>query len=120
MTAMEMIRKAILLLGYNDDKGNTSDARFQQTAKTALNSVYAEIFYANHNEGFEEIKTLSDLIVLPERVLNNIMPYGVASYIAEALGDADKQAYFGSMYNRKLVQLSHFEDIKDEIPYPDY
>lgn len=29
MTAQEVIKKAITLLGYNDGLGNTADARFQ-------------------------------------------------------------------------------------------
>lgn len=120
MTAKDMISKAIVLLGYNDDRGNTSDSRFQIASKTAVNSVMAELFYCLNNDGFKEIEALSDEIKLPERVLYNIMPYGVASLIAESIGDADKQAYFGAIYNRRLAQLSHSEPFVDEIPYPEY
>lgn len=34
MTGGDITAKAILLLGYNDMNGNTSDARFQAAAKS--------------------------------------------------------------------------------------
>lgn len=118
MTGKEMINKAILLLGYNDEQGNTSDSRFQVASKNALNFVYSDLFYCLAPEGFEEIKTLSEEIPLPERVLFDVMPYGVAAFIAESLGDGEKQQYFAMMYNRKRAGLTRYEDIEDGIPYP--
>ena len=120
MTAKDMISKAIMLLGYNDDRGNVSNSRFQVTSKNAVNTIYSELFYCLNSEGFNEIVTLSDEINLPERVLYNVMPFGVASLIAEGLGDSDKQAYFGTLYNRRIAQLSHSEEMIDEIPCPYY
>ena len=120
MTAKDIISKAIVMLGYNDEQGNTSDSRFQIAAKNALKIVYSDLFYCLNSKGFEEIKSLTDEIKLPERVLNNVMPYGVASFIAESIGDGEKQQFFTVIYNRKRTQLTNFEDMEDGIPYPDY
>ncbi len=119
MTVKELISKAIILLGYNDDLGNTSDARFQISSKVAFDTVYSDIFFCLNREGFKEL-SLADEIQLPESIVHNVMPYGVAAFIAESLGDADKQRYFMNIYNKRRVSLSHYEDMVDDIPYPDY
>ncbi len=119
MTVKELISKAIVLLGYNDDRGNTSDARFQVASKTAFNTVYADIFFCLKDDEFKEL-TLADEVPLPDRIVYNVMPYGVAAFIAESLGDADKQQYFMIIYNKRRASLSHYEDMVDEIPCPDY
>lgn len=119
MTVKELISKAIILLGYNDDLGNTSDARFQISSKAAFNTVYSDVFYCLKDEEYKELSP-SDEIPLPDRVVYNVMQYGVAAFIAESLGDADKQQNFMNVYNKRRASLSHYEDMVDDIPYPDY
>lgn len=116
MTGEQIIAKAIFLLGYNDMFGNTNDARFQVTAKNALNFIYSDLFYINQTKGFKEIEGFSDEIELPERALFDVMPYGVAAFIAQAMGDGENQQYFSQLYNLKRKALADPGTIADAIP----
>lgn len=121
MTAKDIISKAIITLGYNDEQGNTSDSRFQIASKNALNIVYSDLFYCLNSEGFEEIKSLTDEIKLPERILNNVMPYGVAAFIAESIGDGEKQQFFIAIYNKKRMQTTRSDSVDESgVPCPEY
>lgn len=116
MTGNEIVARALFLLGYNDMNGNTSDARFQAAAKNALHFVYSDLFYINQSEGFSELGGLNEEILLPERALVEVMPYGVAAFIAQAMGDGENQQYFSSLYNLKRKTLAEAEHIEDVIP----
>ncbi len=116
MTGGDITAKVIFLLGYNDMNGNTSDARFQTAAKNALNFIYSDLFYINNTEGFIELGGLSEDIDLPEIALTDVMPYGVAAFIAQAMGDTQNQQYFSNMYNLKRKRLAKQEGIRDVMP----
>jgi hypothetical protein len=118
MTAKDIANKALVLMGYNDMNGNTADPRFQVTALNAVNFVYADLFYCIYTEGFKELGKLSEDVDLPERVLNDVMPYGVASYIAKNVGDGDNQQYFAQIYNTKRRSVSLGSSVEDVIPAP--
>lgn len=118
MTAKEMIAKAIVLLGYNDDRGNTSDSRFQIASKNAINFVLADLIHCLGRDDYGDITNLGSEILLPKRVLYDVMPYGVAAFIAESIGDADKQQYFATMYNTKRKTVVYQDSVQDVIPAP--
>ncbi len=118
MTVKDITEKALTLLGYNDMNGNTADARFQVTALNAVNFVFADLFYCLNDTGFKELGKLSEEIDLPERVLNDVMPYGVASFIAKNVGDGENQQFFAQMYNTKRRSVSVGSKIQDIIPTP--
>ena len=118
MTAKEIIDKAILLLGYNDGLGSTSDERFQIVAKNAVNMCLADLIYCLGRDDYADISSLSDEINMPKRVLYDVMPYGVATFIAESTGDGDKQQYFASMYNHKRKSVTYEDSVRDVIPAP--
>ena len=80
MTGNEMMKKALVLLGYTDSTGEISgEQRFRSRALTVLNGVYSDLFYIKHRDGFIPLKHITDNIELPERELNDVMPYGVAA-----------------------------------------
>ena len=116
MTGQEIISKALILLGYSDGLGS-SDARFQVAAKNALNFIYSDLFYRSNNNGFKEA-ALNENIDLPEKVLNDCMPYGVAAFIATCVGDGDKQQYFSSIYNLKRKSVVGKGSVDDIVPAP--
>lgn len=118
MTAKEIISKAILLLGYDDGLGNTSDERFQMSSKNALNFVYNDLVSCLGRDDFKDIKNLLEEIEMPKRVLFDVMPYGVAAFIAESLGDGEKQQYFASLYNFKRKSVTYEDKVQDVIPAP--
>lgn len=118
MNAKDVISKALILLGYADNVGNTSDARFQVVSKNAVNFVLADLIHCLGRDDYGDIKNLSDEINLPKRVLYDVMPYGVASFIAESVGDSEKQQFYANMYNTKRKTVVYSETVKDVIPAP--
>lgn len=116
MTAQKMIEKALLLLGLSDMQGNVADPRFQSSALSAVNAVYADLFFVRGGKGFTEISDTAQSINLDERTLNDVMPYGVASFIAQSLGDMDNQQYFSMIYNAKRKTVVNTDSIQDTLP----
>ena len=120
MTGNEMMKKALTLLGYTDSTGEISgEQRFRSRALTVLNGIYSDLFYINHREGFVPLKNTTDNIVLPERELNDVMPYGVAAFLAQSESDGDQQQTFISLYNSKRAALTQSEAVGDMIPCPE-
>lgn len=120
MTGSEMMKKALTLLGYNDSTGEISgEQRFRSRALTVLNNIYADLFYIKHSESFVPLKQITDNIVLPERELNDVMPYGVAAFLAQSESDGDQQQIFISLYNSKRAALTQSETVGDVIPCPE-
>ena len=118
MTAKEVISKAILLLGYNDSLGSTSNDRFQKISRNALNFVYNDLVVCLGRDNFKDVESLADVITMPDRVLYDVMPYGVAAFIAESLGDGEKQQYFATLYNTKRKSVTYEDSVQDVIPAP--
>ncbi len=116
MTGSEMINTALRLLGYSENNGN---AHLTETVRSRalpiVNLVNAELA-RNCDVMFIPLKSLDDTIILPKNALNEVMPSGIAMYIAQAEGDSSNQAFWGAEYNAKRVTLSHFGEIKDVLP----
>lgn len=116
MTVSNIIEKAMTLLGYADMEGNTDFARFQLTSITAVNAIYSDLYYLNKKEGFKPVASANDSVNLEERVLNDVMPYGVASFIAQNMGDTVNQQFYSQMYNLKRKTVSAQSTITDALP----
>lgn len=110
MTGDYVIEKAIELLGY-DNK-----ARYQIKSLSALNSIYSDLYYLNAEEGFKPLSTTGEEINLPEKTINDVMPYGVASMIALSMGDSDNQQIFAQLYNLKRKRIATKGTIEDVLP----
>lgn len=119
MTAREIINKAVIMLGYTDGSGNIStDTQMRRRALTALNLVYSDLYYSLGGTEFSPLTTLEDRVNLPERVLNDVVPYGVAAFLAQSESDGDNQQYYIMLYNSKRAALTRSESIEDTIPTP--
>jgi len=116
VTAAKIIDKAILLLGYDTLKNTGSISGFEQSALTALNTVYADVFYLCNKEGFQEITDASQPVNMPENVVFDIMPYGVAAFLASSQGDSDNQLFFSRIYNLKRKNILKEMTFEDKIP----
>lgn len=117
MTGREILDKAVRLLGYTDSLGNMEmSGRIKSRAITVINFIYSDLFYLLKKEGFVGIKELGDEIYLPERLLNDIMPYGVAALIAQSEGDGDQQYVFIKLYNAKRAGAAGNSNIVDILP----
>ena len=116
MTGSEVLNKSLQLLGYSDSNGNTHLTQvIRNRAVAVVNLVYMEL---SRNCGVENspIKSLSEAIELPNRALNEVMPCGVAMYIANAESDFNAEAFWAREYNAKRAVLSRIEEIKDTLP----
>ncbi len=118
-TGEQVKNRAMSLLGYTDQNGRLDGAMYADlTARslTLVNAIYAEVWYALFDNGFEELATLTDELDLPERVINEVMPYGVAMMFAQSIGDADNQSQYTDLYNQKRALLTHARRRKDVMP----
>ena len=111
MTAREIINSAMGLLGYSD-----GDARLQASSLASINAVYSDLFYLKNKEGYQPISNTEQVINLDERTINNVMVYGVASYLAQSLGDTDTQNFFSIIYNQRRKAVVNPASIQDVLP----
>ncbi|MBQ7288766.1 MAG: hypothetical protein IJW78_03445 [Clostridia bacterium] len=117
MTGAQILDKALRLLGYTDSLGLAEmTGRIQSRAAAAVNAVYSDLYYLLQDTGFQGIRMLTDEICLPERILNDVMPYGVAAFIAQGESDGDQQQYFMSIYNSKRLGIAGTSVTEDVIP----
>lgn len=117
MTGQQILKTASELLGYNDANGNfLLSARITNKAVTVVNRIYSDLWRICNDTEFVPIKSLQEEIKLPERALNDVMPYGVAMMIAQGESDGDQQQIYSVLYNRKRASLSKKELIQDVLP----
>ena len=120
MTAAEMEKTVIRLLGYTDGSGSIAPStQLRQKALTAINAVYADLFYSLGMTGFSPALSPESKIELPERVLNDIMPYGAAAFLAQSENDGDRQQYYIMLYNQKRAALTRKDGVQDNMPTPE-
>lgn len=115
MTALKIIEQAIKLLGYDVLQKTGSVTDIDESAITAVNTVYADLYFLINKDGFKEVTKAEDSVNLPEKALWDIMPYGVASFMASFQGDNDNQQFFSKIYNLKRKGLSKEESVEDTI-----
>ena len=116
MTGRDIVKRALIRLGYTTDNGNESlTKRIMSRALETVNDVYADLWDKEHTEDFEPSNSLDDEIKLSNKAAA-VMIYGVAAFIAQSEDDGDQNQLWMSMYNRKRASLSKIETIKDAIP----
>lgn len=119
-TGEQVKTRALQLLNYTNQQGRLDSAMYADVTARALsliNQIYSDVWYGLHDEGFEELPSLADELCLPERVIDDVMPYGVAMLFAQTIGDADNQSLMATMYNRKRAGLSHLRRRKDVMSH---
>ena len=119
-TGEQVKNRALQLLNYTDGQGRLDAQMYTDVTARALplvNQIYSDVWYGLYDEGFEELGAITDTLRLPERVVNEVMPYGVAMLMAQTLGDADNQSLMATYYNRKRASLTHPRERKDVMPY---
>lgn len=102
MTGQQMFDKAMTLLGYTGTHGEIVGKDELLTRGLAfINQIYSDLHYASDTTDFVALNNINDEINLSARVLNDVMPYGVAMFLAQAEGDGDNQQMFSVLYNQK-------------------
>jgi hypothetical protein len=102
------------MLGYE----NTSE--LTKRAVTAVNIIAMDIFYTQGKSGYKMITNLNDEIEDTEEIVNDTIPHGVASLVAEMLDDGEKQQLYAAYYNRKRARLTKITEIEDKLPIGEY
>jgi len=104
MTGLNMFDKVMLLLGYSGANGEISGKDELLTrGLAAINQIYSDLLYIGGNDDFVPLLDINDEINLPPKALYDVMPYGVAMFLAAAEGDGDNQQIFAESYNKKRV-----------------
>lgn len=117
MTARDMIKNALKLLGYTEANGNSElPSRIINRAVPLINIIYSELSHIEDVSDYEPIKTLTDELKLSERVLSEVMPAGLAMLIATGEGDGVEQQLWTDIYNRKKAILTRIEERADGLP----
>ena len=118
MTALDIVNKALSLLGYSESNNNADlTGRVLNRALPLCNLVYSDMCRICDAEK-EEIKTLNQEISLPEAAYD-IMACGLASYIAGAESDDFMQALWSAEYQQRRTTLSKITEYEDVLPNPE-
>lgn len=119
-TGEEIKNCAMQLLNYTDQNGRIDSTMYADVTARSLalvNRIYADCWYALEGERpFVELATLTETVALPPRVIDNVMPYGVAMLIAQSLGDGDNQSMMTDLYNQKRAILTQVRRRRDVMP----
>lgn len=117
-TGYQIVRKALLLLGYVDLYGNvdmTQNGELLRRALTALNQIYGELWYQERQEPFVPLTALGQPVALSDRTVQTVMPYGVAMLLAQSENDGDDQGLFATLYNARRVGVSGGECRRTDV-----
>ena len=117
MNAKHILERALVLLNYVDAAG--APAPSAATAKRAvglINQIAADLTFAAHADAaFAPITRLDEDVPLDARTVQGVMPYGVAMLLAQSEGDADQQAIFATIYNRKRAAVGGFAEQRLDV-----
>ena len=110
MTGTDIYNRALASLGYKDDKV------FKNKAVVVINQVYDLLFPTIEGIGYKPIKSLGDMINLPERVASSALVYGVAERLALGEGDGELQQYFALQFDRARARNNRIDKVTDVMP----
>ena len=121
MTGQEVLEQALQLLHYTDGEGqpeNQFRGDTEQQGLAAVNQVYADVWFVEKGEAFTPLMRLSEPLLLSDKACREVMPLGVAMWIAQAEGDAAEQAVLADAYSQKRSQcVSPKRRRQDVIPW---
>lgn len=102
-TGQEIFNRALELLHYTDGSGETMQPFGELTSRAlpVINQIYSDLWYTAHDDTFCDVPSLTVPLDLPTRLLNDVMPYGVAMLLAQGCGDSENQRVFAEMYSQK-------------------
>ena len=122
MLAREVFEKAMILAGLVNPDGTVDREREADIYKQGvvfLNSIYADLFYAENPNGQFNPATMNDdlSLTLSERALHDIMPWGIAMLLAGSVGDSMTQSLMSQTYSQKREgTIKQVRSIVDTMP----
>ena len=105
-TGRDVFFRAMVLLGYTGVDGTVDGAQSAELFRRGLdivNQVAADLWplEKEKEEAFAPLTALTQEIPLSASAVENILPYGVAAFLAQADGDGTNQQFFTSLYQQK-------------------
>lgn len=114
MTVWEVGLDALQLLGEVDEYGIKNDQAVLKRVVHAVDTVYRDLYFISQKETeFKRPIDIDDEISLPDHAVHDIMPYGVAMWLAQQMGDDNNYNYMAVLYNQKRCELSAVKQIED-------
>lgn len=117
MNGKQLLERALLLLNYVDAAGEPHFPGVNgKRAVSVINQIAADLLFARQADAaFTPMVRLDEAIPLDERTVENVMPYGVAMLLAQSEGDADGQALFAAIYNRKRAAVGGLAQTRRDV-----
>jgi len=120
MTANEVFRQAMRLLGYTDTLGDLDSGQNTEQYKrglTVINQLVCDLSLAESGTMAPPLSSLRQELPLSERTVRDVLPYGVAMLLAAAESDGDNQQLFAALYDQKRVAVRQtYERRTDTLP----
>ncbi len=119
MTGSDILQRALGLLGYAENNGNTQlTQRILQHALPLTNLVYGDIARMCGMKK-ERLNSLLDEFEISDKAAD-VFACGLAGYIAASEGDDNAHAFWAAEYNTRMTTLTKVTEIKDVLPVPEY
>ena len=121
-TGQDVWERALYLLNYTDQHGRADALQYAELFKRALpliNQIYADLWFSERQGAFRELAHLTQPLQLSPRLVQDVMPYGVAMLLAQTESDGDSQQLFAALYNQKRAVLCGTARRRDVLPTAD-
>ena len=103
-TGNDVFNRARLLLGYTGIDGAVNGAQSAELFRReldVLNQVMADLWPLEKDEVYQPLVNVNENIPLSVAAVENVMPYGVAMFLAQADGDGANQQLYATLYQQK-------------------
>ncbi|MBQ9965316.1 MAG: hypothetical protein IJP22_01135 [Clostridia bacterium] len=112
MSGLDILNKAILLLGYNQATFSDNKSDFNIRALDVINNICIDL-------GLTTIDSLTSIITADKRKFDALTT-GVAMLLSLLEGDTNKNIIFTGLYNAKrAICLKTSSVVEDVMPYDD-
>lgn len=130
-TGRDVLNRALVLLNYTNRFGELDGQQNGELFKRGLpilNQVYSDLWNIEHNGDapskkrpdlpcWKELCNMAEPIRLSPRTIQDVMPYGVAMFLAQNENDSDNQTLMANLYNQKRMSVCNGPHrIVDRIP----
>lgn len=121
MTGEELLRQALYLLNYTNNRGEIDTRNSEELIRRGVpivNAVLADVLPIA-GEPVSAIGTLEDTLPVAEDTAVRVMVYGVAMWLAQSEADGDNQQLMASIYNQKRNAIRRSSGrVADVLPVP--
>ena len=121
MTVEELLRQALYLLNYTNNRGEIDTRNSEELIRRGVpivNAVLADVLPIA-GEPVSAIGTLEDTLPVSEDTAVRVMVYGVAMWLAQSEADGDNQQLMASIYSQKRNAIRRSSGrVADVLPVP--